>query len=383
MGVSISSAATKPDAKPTTFKDLSERALASYVNALLALKPASAEELRKNLAAPIKSSKKEGLIEDLTTMERTLAVTVAKTDFNPVDRLVFTRIEIALDNAEFTNWTAAKTEYETYDLGTLKSERSLSFEATADIMTGGPNAVLPKVGTKTTAASTRNEELAAKQRVEILTTEFNSGKIIVTRQGEMGIDLTGTTLLDVAVVPKLTQINHTIRFTADGLETDPKKKDEPAVSLTPHPTAEPNIKGPITATVTLSCRLRHITAGDATLEEKDDIVDFKKCGATVTGVVIVPARDDRVPAWGLVGYGLPSDDKQVYARYTSTKVAALCFSSYEEADAFLDYLEAHPTNKIGATELVAVKIVAGTPSYEQLSFKSAPKLQVESCIPGG
>ncbi len=199
----------------------------------------------------------------------------------------------------------------------------------------------------------------------------------------MGIDLTGTTLLDVAVVPKLTQINHTIRFTADGLETDPKKKDEPAVSLTPHPTAEPNIKGPITATVTLSCRLRHITAGDATLEEKDDIVDFKKCGATVTGVVIVPARDDRVPAWGLVGYGLPSDDKQVYARYTSTKVAALCFSSYEEADAFLDYLEAHPTNKIGATELVSVKIVAGTPSYEQLSFKSAPKLQVESCIPGG
>jgi hypothetical protein len=181
-------------------------------------------------------------------------------------------------------------------------------------------------------------------------------RLHIHRQGGFGVDLTGNIILkiDIAIPdmgngsPPLSPSKRWIMSVKGDYFDDAGKRSDPdkltvslqtdRVAASHAHTAPPSI----TAKATLIYTLRHIAAGDATIEEKDDDVKEETWTPKSVPVVLVPGREVVPRAYGVVLQTVNGSDLEILR--PNRPAIRVCFGSYGEAVDFINYLQAAPAH---------------------------------------
>lgn len=301
----------------------------------------SAKELRGNLAAPLKASE-PGAPEERTVFHRTIIVSVHKTGpFNPADRLEATDVSIALSNARFESWDTLATAYTTINAGTVQLAQTRG--ATENLSLGAPagSPVTASGAFSASQSNTRTENFTASTQAETLSATIEDGgkKLVIHRQGGIGIDLTGNTVIK-ADIAYAAGVMHSFTFSIARYKDSKGKAippDKLSVRVTPLASVPPGTS--IDATVGLVYTMRHVISGDDTYEEKDDRVREITAKAAPVTAELIPVREASPPGFGIFAQSGRFSGFAVAAQRTGRNPVDLCFKSYEEASDFLAYLK--------------------------------------------
>ncbi len=315
-----------------------ERALAAYVNVLgrpdMSATPAA---LRANLAGALGGGSSSGP-DDRTVVHRTLVVTVRKDPpFNPADRLEATDVTIRLAGAKFVGWDTLATAYTTINAGTVQFTAVRGLTESLSAPSGVPAAVGATLGAS--QSDTRAETLAVTQQAETLSADVEDGGRVldIHRQGGLGVDLTGNTVVKVDIAydgnPSRTVVSAIGAYhDKAGAILAPGH-----LALTQSLVLAPPPKADVKAKVDLTYTVRHILAGDGTYEEKDDRVqEITRTSAVANDTPLVPARDFSPTFFGLHAEG--SAHGAVGILRPGGALTGLCFGTYDEAGEFLAWL---------------------------------------------
>ena len=354
---SVSVVAIKtPGTDPIAGTSLPERALAAYIAVLGSPRlSATAKDLRANLAAKLSSIPDQGP-GDNTLFHRTIIVTVARRGaFNPADRLEATEVVIRLDCEStkdgstplcirFTSWDTAATAYTTISAGTVGFTQARSAELDPSVGTPPTAPVSASVGGKFSTSSTRAETFNYSTQVESLTVsvEEDGHSLRIRRQGGTGIDLTGNTVVKVDIALD-TAPNLAPTFTPKDGYSSKAGNPLPAslLKLIEKDRLVPPVSSNITAKVSLQYTLRHITAGDGTGEERDDVVVEKTVvKPEVVSASLIPAREVANGAYAV--YSTHQDNVLHALPRGRDKPTALCFTTHQDAFGFLTWQRSLP-----------------------------------------
>ena len=379
--------------------NLPERALAAYIQALAEPKMSpSAAALRQNLAAPLKgseSSKGPPSVADRTLFQRTIIVTVAKAPpFNPADRLEATDVQIDMHSkdATFRSWDNAATAYTTINAGTLQVTSTRNFETSLSLgaPTGSP--IVASGAEKAVVGKTRVENYTATSQVDNLTISVankrsdnhNISELRIRRQGGVGVDLTGNTIIKVemALGDALIEKNKPV-FSISGSYRKKNKWVSPEkLTLKPRFINVGVSTHDIDATVHLIYTVRHIVSGDNTLEDEDDRVREETITAEpINDVTLIPADEVAPPSLGL-WLGPPGKDFPVFVQGPEfSRAFALCFDSYEEADQLLAYLRKGNRTRPEVLGDARLGIIPPPVIFKQLQPQNVDQLSVRADCP--
>jgi hypothetical protein len=359
-------AASGPSSPPTGL-NLSDRGQAAYLNLLADPKKVkSMAALRKSFAAAIQTDTPE-VPQDLTVFHRTMIVVVARDPklFNPADRLEDVDVLIRPTNAVIQSWDTAATLYSTINAGsvaltgtqTANVGATIGTPATAPVsasITGGYSQGLSRVETLNANEQTESLTISLKNNDAYNIPDCVSGPICpsanvlrIHRQGGIGVDLTGSIVLKIDVAlpatpsgTPLMEIEPRRTFTIDGDYFDKKGNPVKAASLTikPHLMLMAHAAGSpaIVGNVDLVYTLRHVTNGDDTLEEKDDVVTERTVTVPEAPIVLIPASevDPRL-------YSIHSakDAQMMVQRRQGAGPEPFCFKSLNDANDLVTYLQ--------------------------------------------
>jgi hypothetical protein len=329
----VFSPAPKPAAK--TGADLTERAQAAYIDAL-SQKSKTPDDLRKNFDARIGNGVVSTL-RNVTSFDGALIVTISEVGpFNPADRFERTEVEIKLDQARIRSWSAVQTAYTTVNAGTIEStiqkEGELGVNASAGLPAG--------VTAKGAVLVGRSEQLTASLRIDDVTPMLDpiNGSVRIVRHGGFGLNLTGNTILHATFEPKPEYTAYPELFSV--ITTDENGWLAPnKLKLNVQTTKIPRGMGDITGTVTLSYIIRHVTKGDKTYEDGDDIVEMITSKKVQERITLIPAEKIQQQTFGLKSNSGDFVGQPLYINRPQRIIdAPLCFDDYGSAQDFLDYL---------------------------------------------
>jgi hypothetical protein len=335
-----------PKTPVTSGINLPERALAEYIKVLANPKVSStAKELRQNLAAALKSPQESALLEDRTVFNRTMIVTVGKNgNFNPADRLEATDVLIKPDIANIESWDTAVTLNTTINAGTLQVTQNRNTETDLAVAASAGAPISGSLTQKVSRGTTHLENYNATSQVDNLTVSSDGKNLRIHRQGGIGTDLTGNTIIKVDfALDTLTGLKPVFSIDGDYLDKAGKWTPPQKLTLKSQMVNVATKAVPIQADVTLTYTLRHIVSGDGTLEDVDDNVLEKTVQNPAKKVVLVPERQVGPPSIGLWS----ERDLPVYVQRPEALIPmALCFDNFEEANNLLAYIKhgnhAHP-----------------------------------------
>lgn len=376
--MAISAPVTPPKKNGT---DLPEQALSSYIQEL-SKNSKTAAELRKNLSANIEGESGPSSLRDADQFSGTLIVTVSQAgSFNPADRLERTEVKIAPTNAKIQSWVAVQTAYSTINAGKIQSSLQRGGELSLGI---SPSELPITIGSKVTQQATRSDELQITQRIEDVTPLIDDeGNIRILRHSGFGLDLTGNTLLTVTFVP--TSSAYPELFSIKEYKDEQRNWLEPKkLALNTQITKVPRGVGDIKAKVTLKYTLRHVTSGDETYQESDDIVQEITRTTPPKEFILVPASQVERTTFGL--FETSGKEMPLFVqRQEHPKITPLCFSNYGNAQDLLDYLNrprAKQPAMIGSTTIGFSIPKNGSPALSPLKSEDIGKLEVRpGCLP--
>jgi len=332
--------------KPKHVFDLADHGQRAFIEAVAAHTDAKATstEVAKAVGAPIPSPKKQTALLDLTRSKRRLVISIDNQLMQPADRLHRSDITISLnDDAEFLGWDKIATQYDTVDLGKLTFAQQNKFTLGAALETPGIKE-LTSASAGAELSRSLQEEVQLAQRYRAISGALTKTKARIVRQGVVGIDLTGNVVVDLIIA--LTDVNTTKRIAISGYKNKdgtPRDGDElkPSFQDVMFPTSAAN---PITATVRLDYVLRTVSAGQETIVEADDKVEYRRRWTAVgqttetdspAQVVLIPVERLRVVHWEI----RHSDDRVLMLR-DATKQQAMHFKTQREAQELVDWIVA-------------------------------------------
>jgi hypothetical protein len=283
--VSVSAFATdippKPPKVPLTLK-LTERGQAEFVKAV----GANVKSLAEFTSALTKVgilSPPDDLI-DRGLIETRLVLSVVKTEavLSPADRIDQLRLTIKVPPEKqkhvfLMQWDRFETEYGSVSLGDLSLTQSRAFEAK---ISAGPaeGETVPVSGEVTSSATNElTEEVGLGQRFVKLSGVLRPWQALLYEEGVVGIDLVGTTIVDMAIRVKGQRVP-VYQFDLAGKPSLDEVEYRVVPMNIPLPEALP---GGVQLQVGGSYRLRTVQAGDETIMEGDDVVRFVR-GPLVT-----------------------------------------------------------------------------------------------------
>jgi hypothetical protein len=335
-------------AAPLSTKDLPDHAAAAYIEALAKAPDHSPDALRSNMSKPLAAPKP---VLDTTSLDRTLVITLTKGDFQPADRLV--RTEIALDPIGFTfsNYAAAATIYSTVNIETLGATKSASNGVELDPTFGG----FLKGSAKLTSGNSESytDQASVSEQIEQLTVYMRGNQLVVYRESERGIDLTGSTLVKITFKADPSLVDSQWIVTSTKLVDDKTGRylspDKAAISISLSQLSRPkNLK------VSASARYiqRHVVQGAETYSENDDVVQLISDQLANKEFTLVPARDWTVKRWEPVQ---DDDPILVFDGGASGKDIRqgkpIFFTDYDSALSFAEWLQETGSSTIGAMKL--------------------------------
>jgi hypothetical protein len=344
--------APSPLTSATNFPD---HALAEYIHVLADPRlSAKATALRQNLAASLKSDSTDeaavpAAVDDQTVLHRTLTVTVSKDPlrFNPADRIEAAEVAIdPLNGAKFTAWDTAATLYTTINAGSIQLTQARNTGQSLTVGTPTSAPIAASLGLTASQANTRVETFNAASQVDNLTVSvFPDGHMRIRRQGGVGIDLTGNTIVKVDLRVPDTAASYISLFSVSSNYQDAKGQWVAPASLKwKESVAHRPIADDLFADVSLIYTIRHIVQGDDTVEEKDDVVHEITMKNPSQRLLLVPGAQVAAPVYSIWTKG--RDGTVVYiSRPTATQAAPFCLGSYDAAQTLLAYLQhGNPTH---------------------------------------
>lgn len=350
-----------PGGAPRGVLDLSDRAQEKFIE--IVGENASVRELGAALATPFRAPVPPS--GDAGRIARRLVLSVIDRDFGPADRLDRLELTIRLKNdaspqggncgtgpgqescldASFTGWTLFETRYDTVDLGKATAKQSTSLEGTIGLL---PTQVAEITSLSITPKVSRDlsEELNVRRRYVTLAGELSPTKLRVLQQGVTGIDLVGTSQIDVTIDLGQREPGRRYRFTTDKAGT---------TSLTSYTQLQPQLVCDLEATLEGRYRIRSVgpKSGDDTSVEGDDRVRYlSKSFSRVEPVLLVSARDIGNPGFVILLSG--GREMQVLRPSRADHDAnyePLHFADLDEAVAFVQWLRAQKPSSIAGLSL--------------------------------
>ncbi len=307
---------------------------------------------------------------DTTKLDRMLVITVAKGGYHPADRIVQTKITITPENFSFANFTAAATAYTTVNLDNISSTRAIS--GTAGLAPGAASAVFAAPSLSATAGKSTVDAFQVTQQIEPLSVWREGDNLVVYREGERGIELSGVTVIKLSFAPdkeKGSTLDENL------LVTDFSILDKNGTNLPPDKASvtlgSAEIwKAPscgLRAKATLHYVTRQVIKGQETTIESDDTVRFvtnPSVEATHDDFQLVTEKEMEVPRWQVV---LKSDPTLPVAIQADNVIRTLIFPDYMQAQKFAHWMMEKSATKIGSLPLGVVDAGTNTNILRSLS----------------
>jgi len=275
-----------------SIKALPDRAGAAYI-AALAAKEKTAADLRSDLAKPLTADDSSGTV-DSTKVARVLMLGVERSVFRPGDRLLATTVTIRpVGGVRFTDYSLAATDRSAINIGavTVTNTQSANISvapgaaaAATEGLTAGLSASRSQTGSRTI---TNNTELSV---------HVDPDRIDVYRTGAEGLDLTGNTLIKLALqLPDADARTYTVgepKLADDaGKPLDPAKVsiDTSQVEIAP--------ARDIYVCATLSFEDRTIFKGRESYDEGRQEVALQSGSTPWAAYLVAPYQDLETPLW--------------------------------------------------------------------------------------
>lgn len=285
-----------------------------------------------------------------TSFNRTLVITVSKKGtYHPGERIVRSRIIITPKKFKFSNYTIAATEYSTVDIDNITTKQTIGYGA--DL-----SPTLPFGSTKLSATYSNSIEDMAKisQRVEQLTVSIDKGSLIVYRESERGIDLTGNTLIRISLQPedpdsdkfvdKQVIVNYLNIKDAKGLLLSEKQASIGFITAT---ITKP--KDDFSIDASMEYIIRRITSGASTYTESDDEIQWvvSPVPPLEHEFLLIAKREMEVPRWVIV-----TPEEQTLMIETLSGTQQIRFTNFGTAQEFVGWLKINKASKVGSLPLL-------------------------------
>jgi hypothetical protein len=290
-------------------------------------------------------------IFDHTRFHKRIVVSVEKHETiagRPADRIEQLRVVLGdLQNGTFVSWDKLSTEYQDVDLGKLTLVKGITGSGQVDA--GGVAGVPVSGRAGVTATRNLTEEVSLKQRYEFLTGILQPTQATISRQGMVGIDLTGTFHIDVTLQATHVQEAQIVRMgTLFAPNGDPVAPSQVALShawvkyaerprIEDHsaePAPAPPVR-PITCRIHMPYVFRSVQAHHNTVVEGDDKVHFLVGNASSDArVELVRAHELHATVYAV---GLP-DGPEVRIGELKGGFGPARFETYDKAQNFVAWL---------------------------------------------
>ncbi|MBV8682912.1 MAG: hypothetical protein JO111_08570 [Caulobacteraceae bacterium] len=359
------SSAPAASADSSSVKALPERAEAAYV-AAVAAKEKTTKDLQAALAKPIEERKTAP--KDATVASRVLVVGVEREAPRPGDRLLSTIVSIRpAEPFRFIGYQQAATDRTFIDIGQV----SITDQQSASIEGGTASATA-----KLEASRSRTASRAIRGESD-LTVDVSPELVRIYRTGVEGRDLTGDTLVKLSL--RLPQDDARTYALADADLRDDKGVPTAAdklrmrlkfISLAP--------AHDLWVCARLAYEDRAIVDGARSYDEGRQSVALKRGETPWTPYLVASAEELETPLWVVLdrsGGALAFDD--------GMQVNTLTFDDYDDAVAFLDWVQHDRTDRLANGRLV--ESAAGTTlpvrDFGALGVRRLPQTHGTSAAP--
>lgn len=331
-------------------KDLPDHAGASYFEQLAKFSK-TASEFVKLSGIPLGPNEKT---LDTTSFDRTLVITVSKGAYRPGERIVRTRVTITPNNFSFSNYTIAATEYSTINIDNVTSTQSVGYGAELS-----PNLTGTIAGTGNLSANYSNaisNTAQISQRIEQLTVSIRGDSLIVDRESERGLDLTGNTLIRLSL--KVMDPDDDKFVDHQVIVNSTKIRDDQGL-LSPEKASISFITATITKPIDFKAEAsieyvrRMILNGASTYTESDDEIQWVVNPAPAPKIefTLLPRREMEVPRWVI----RTSDQKQTLFIKTLEGIRQVRFTDFGAAQELVGWLKNMCASKVGSQSLLIAK----------------------------
>jgi len=342
-----------------------------------ALIEALAAKERDNSALFAELSGRFGSDEPTSTIDQTrfhkrIVLSVqrnADAPYRPADRISDLTIKLDLTRGSFVSWDRFSTQYDTVDLGTLTLAKNnqISLQVTGQ----APGAAPIGGSLDYTTSHNQSEEVALRQRYVVLTGTLSGSQAILTEQGVMGIDLIGTSTIDVDVRAEAMPPGYYVAMLGP-LRVNNKWTPAGQITVDWKDFKFPKTCAAMTFTLRGDCTIRKVERNDETTTESDDRVRFLRSIIPPSDpIVLVDSNELKALVWRVVS----PDGTEISLPSLEDRDRPLLFSSYDQATQFLAWLNqtrslvlaGRRTLQIGPRKLTRADIPSLTVEVQRLN----------------
>jgi len=336
-------------AAPAAAISLPERAEAAYITALAA-KIKDPAAFQAAVAKPLTTG---GGGSSRTSLTRILLITVSQQGYYPADRLVFMRVRITPNPTQhfaFAGLTAAATAWATQSIDSLDISNDVKFQPEFDATLGG--SLVGSLKNPVSVDHSTDVKATTVEPYEKLTANIDSnGALVLTGTGARGIDLTGTSMVKLDLVPTpgydpnvkkyIDADNYTVLSGATWLPSSKAK-----ITLSPL-----SALGPVAYTVDahLDYVVRHVVNGQGlkTYREDDDVVAYVPGHKDFLNIPLAQPTDTGLSTWVII-------DERCDPLKIATPLGFRqpVFTSYDGAAQFAAWLNLTAPQSIGGWKLI-------------------------------
>ncbi len=354
---------------PLTIKGLPERAQAAYI-AALAAKAKGPKDLAAAMAGKI-AAPSSGT-RDTTRISRVLMAGVQRPTFRPGDRLLTTTISIRPMGFRFTDYSLAATDRTVVNIGSVSvsDQRAASVSlvpgpaATAEGVAGSLSATRTETGTRNIVAGSE------------LSVNVAPDEIRIYRTGAEGADLTGATLVKLALQLSDADTVEYALAKADLVEEDGKVKP-PAKAKIETTFLAANPARDLYVCARLDYEDRTILEGEERYDEGRQRVALTPGHTAWTPYLIAPSQDIETPLWMIMSPegAIQFDD--------GLRRVTLTFDDYDDARDLLFWLQKSKSQTLGAGRLSEGTIEVPLPiaAFDRLQVRRVDQTRGSSRAP--
>jgi hypothetical protein len=318
-------------------------------------KTQSVSDLHTELSKDIKSAPTP---LNRTSLSRALIVTIYPASYHPSDRLVFFGVKVIPDSGfAFSGLTATSTSWGSQMIDTLDVSSSTQFQPELDVTMAG----YVQGTVKGPLSSNHSTDVKSTDLEPFLlpTANIVDKQLHITAVGARGISLYGTTVAKLKLAP---EPDNTDAIVQAFVVTDMKLMDPKGAPLDPsnasmHIALVTTLKSDaIGATTCFRYVLRHVTNGQDTYREDDDLVTFISPKTLAQHVTLTDASETRFTIWRI----FDGKDRPVAAT-TDMGTYQLGFLSLEDVLRFQMWISA---SKAKSVDVIGSTSIGTWPSDE-------------------